>query len=373
MVGAGPAGATAALDLARAGLTVAIVDKASPPRYKTCGGGLVPRARQLLDDDLAGCIERECDAELNLLDSGLSFVADLEHPMVTMTMRADLDRRLLDRALADGARLHAPWVLRDLEEIAGGWRLRSAEGSLEAGYVIAADGAGGRVAALAGWRHGLRLIPALESEISVDAATFERFSKLARFDLDPVPHGYAWVFPKRRHLSVGCLCLRPRQVRLKSALDDYLARLDIRPQGREDHGFAIPVAPRARTLARRRVLLTGDAAGLVDPLTCEGISNALASAKLAAEAIARHRDRPDRVHAAYERALRSEILPELRLARLLAVCLYGLPRLRTWVFRRAGQSISRSVGQVVAGRETYRGLLGRPSNHMRLARRLLRG
>ena len=372
VVGGGPAGATAALDLALAGLDVAVVDKASPPRYKTCGGGLVLRARRLLDDDLAGCIERQCDAELNLLDSGQSFAADLEHPMVTMTMRAELDRRLLDRALAAGARLRAPWALRDLEQTAGGWRLHAAAGSLQAAYVIAADGAGGRVAALAGWRRPLRLIPALESEISVDAATFERFSKLARFDLDTVPHGYAWVFPKRRHLSVGCLSLRPREVRLKSALTDYLARLGIRPEGREDHGFGIPIAPRARPLARRRVLLTGDAAGLVDPLTCEGITNAIASAKLAAEAIVRHRGEPNRVHAAYDRALRKEILPELRTARLLAFALYELPRLRTWVFRRAGASICRSVCRVAVGQTTYRGLLGRPANYLRLVRRLLR-
>ena len=131
------------------------------------------------------------------------------------------------------------------------------------------------------------------------------------------------------------------------------------------------MTPRARRLARHRVLLTGDAAGLVDPVTCEGISNAIHSALLAADAVVRHRDQPQRVHRAYHRALRSEILPELRLARALARLFYGFPRLRNVMFRRAGASLCQVFGQIGAGQETYRSLLGRPTNYSRLLRRLL--
>ncbi len=371
VVGAGPAGTSAALRLARAGLAVVVVDKAKPPRYKTCGGGLVPRAYRLLGLELAGSIERKCGADLHFLDAGLSFSVDLEDSMVTMTMRADLDQLLLEKAVEAGASLRAPWELQRLERRADGLVLHSRQGSLAAGYVIAADGAGGPTAGLAGWKERPRMAPAIESEISVDPATLERFSRRARFDLDAVPYGYSWVFPKREHLSVGCLSLRPRQLGLRRALDGYLARIGITPQRRDDHGFAIPFEPRSRRLARGRVLLTGDAAGLADPVTYEGISNAVLSAQLAADAVAHHHRRPDRVRRAYEGALRSEILSELRLARLVAYGLYGFPRLRQALFRRAGDSICRALGQVFTGRATYRGLLGRPANYVKLFRRLL--
>ena len=147
-------------------------------------------------------------------------------------------------------------------------------------------------------------------------------------------------------------------------------RIGIRPERREDHGFAIPVAPLARRLARGRVLLTGDAAGLVDPLTCEGISNAIASAGMAAAAIVANPGRPELVRQAYERSLRREILPELRLARALARLLYGFPRLRQAAFRRAGDALCHVMAQASAGDSTYRGLLGRPANYLRFVRRL---
>ena len=371
VVGAGPAGTSAALRLARAGLAVVILDKAETPRYKTCGGGLAPRARRLLGLDLGECIEQECAADLHLLDSGLSFQVDPEVAMVAMTMRADLDQRLLEEAMRAGAALRAPCELRRLERRPEGIVLHCSRGVLAASYVVAADGAGGPTAGLAGWRKRPRSVPALESEISVDAETLDRFSGRARFDLEVPPHGYSWVFPKRRHLSVGCLSRRPRQVALREALDRYLARLDIHPIEREDHGFAIPVFPRPGPPARGRVLLTGDAAGLADPVTCEGISHAILSAQLAADALVDHHRSPDRVHRAYERALRSEILSELRLARLLARALYDFPGLRRAVFRHAGDPICRAVARVGSGRATYRGLLARPGPYLKLTRRLL--
>ncbi len=120
------------------------------------------------------------------------------------------------------------------------------------------------------------------------------------------------------------------------------------------------------------MLLTGDAAGLVDPLTCEGISHAIASGRLAAEAIVRHGGRCERVHRAYDRSVRSEILPELRRARALAHLLYGFPRLREAVFRRAGDALCRTLSRIGSGSATYRELLGRPTNYSRLLGRLVR-
>src|SRR5438046_476944 len=142
---------------------------------------------------------------------------------------------------------------------------------LEKERLIAADGAMSDVARLAGWIDGRHLIPALEHEIQVDDATFERCARAPRFDVGIVPHGYAWVFPKAAHLSVGVLSMRRGAGHLHRDLEQYLKALDIVPRAVERHRFVIPVRPRAEGFARHRVLLVGDAAGFADPVTAEGV------------------------------------------------------------------------------------------------------
>src|ERR1043166_352517 len=110
VVGAGPAGASAALDLARQGVNVVIIEKAALPRYKTCGGGVVGRAMRFLPVDIRAAIEQECYyAELNLLDHNLHFTTQREDPIVSMTMRDQLDYQLVEAARAAGAKLLSEW------------------------------------------------------------------------------------------------------------------------------------------------------------------------------------------------------------------------------------------------------------------------
>ena len=237
--------------------------------------------------------------------------------------------------------------------------------------MVAADGAFSRTARAAGWDENSHLVPAVESEIEVDDATHERFRDEARFDLGVPVHGYAWVFPKREHLSIGCLTTAPGKRQLRRTLDGYLQQLGITRIGRrEDHGYAIPVRPRSTVLARDGVLLIGDAAGLADPVICEGITHAVASARCAAEAVIEHFESRTGVHAAYQRALAAEILPELTLSRFLSRLLYDHPSLRRAVFNRVGRPLCEAVAEIIAGRQTYRSLLRRPANYLRLLARL---
>jgi geranylgeranyl reductase family protein len=375
VVGGGPAGAICAATLARAQLRVALIDRAAAPRYKTCGGGLVWRARRAMEVDLRAAIERECLAAEMRIDGAASFRIAREAPLVTMTMRADLDGLLSAEAARAGAEVIAPCALRGLESASAGLVLHTDRGALPTRYAVAADGALSTLARVAGWAACPRRVAALESEIRVPDADLARFADAALFDVGHPAHGYAWVFPKRRHLSVGCLSVRRREaLPLRQALDLYLARLGLeRIEQREDHGFLIPIAPRGPVLARDRVLLVGDAAGLADPLTCEGISHAVTSGRLAGHAIARHLERPEEVHAAYHCGLEREILGELRLARMLAGMLYERVKLRLAIFKRSGHPLCECVADVIHGRRSYRELLGRPGNYFRLALTVARG
>ena len=366
VVGGGPAGAICATDLAKGGQAVLILEKAPIPRYKTCGGGLVGRALQHLDCDLGSVIEQQTHrAEMHLLDSGLSFRVEQDEVLVTMIMRSSLDALLTEHAHQAGATVFASCALEGLHETPEAITVETTRGTFSARWVVAADGAVSRTAQLAGWPPNRHLIPALEAEIEVDSGTFERFAGIARFDFEIVPVGYAWVFPKASHLSVGCLSFAPGP-RLKRGLDDYLARLQIDPTtAREEHGFVIPVAPRSRRLGRGRILLVGDAAGLADPVTCEGISTALASGRLAARSILEGHESKMEPTASYQMALQSSLLPELRRARLLARLLYRAPWLQRRVFSRWGNLLCQKMMGVINGETSYRHLV-RPANLLKL-------
>ncbi|HYL21671.1 MAG TPA: geranylgeranyl reductase family protein, partial [Gemmatimonadales bacterium] len=338
------------------------LEREALPRYKTCGGGLVARAFELLPQEVRGVIERRCEvAELHLLDRDLHFRAVRSAPFISMTMRERLDQLLATAAVASGAELRAPCRVTGLHPEREGIRLDTDRGAVTASFVIAADGARSDVARLAGWTDERHLIPALEYEVQVDPVTFDRFAGAPRFDVGLVPYGYAWVFPKAAHLSVGVLTAHRGPINLHRHLEDYLRVIGLVPRSMQRHGFVIPVRPRAGPLARGRVLLTGDAAGLADPLTAEGISLAARSGRLAAEAIhgvweaGPPRD-PRRVGAAYAALLRP-MLADLRVGRWLARLLYDHPRARAWIFRRIGQRLVEAITDVFLGGRTYRGSL----------------
>src|SRR5712692_8773582 len=156
VVGAGPAGATAALTLARRGLKVALLEKDALPRYKTCGGALVARGLALFPPEIQTVVERRCgQAELHLLDRDLHYRAarDLPGPpIMAMTMRDRLDHVLASAAAAAGAALHAPCTVSGVSLEQRHVRLDTDTGPVTAAFVIAADGATGEVARLAGDR-----------------------------------------------------------------------------------------------------------------------------------------------------------------------------------------------------------------------------
>ncbi len=362
VVGSGPAGATAARTLAEQGRKVALLEREVLPRYKTCGGGLVARAFDILPQEVRGVVERSYEvAELHLLDRDMHFRAVRTAPFISMTMRDRLDQLLATAAVSSGAELRAPCRVTGLHPEREGIRLDTDRGAVTASFVIAADGAGSDVARLAGWTDGRHLIPALEYEVQVDGATLDRFTGAPRFDVGVVPYGYAWVFPKAAHLSVGVLTAHRGPINLHRHLEDYLRVIGLVPQSMQRHGFVIPIRPRSGPLARGRVLLTGDAAGLADPLTAEGISLAARSGRLAAEAIdgaweAGPSPDPRRVGAAYSGLLRP-MLSDLRVGRWLARLLYDHPRARAWIFRQIGQRLVDAITEVFLGGRTYRGSL----------------
>jgi flavin-dependent dehydrogenase len=131
----------------------------------------------------------------------------------------------------------------------------------------------------------------------------------------------------------------------------------------------IPCRPRQRLFDLPRVLFTGDAAGLADPVTAEGITAAILSGQLAARAITAANLDPTSVQRQYRKTLESALLADLRVARWLARLLYDRPRWCALLLSRHGQGMSELMTRIVTGETTYRAAVRRPGHYLRLLRR----
>jgi geranylgeranyl reductase family protein len=355
VVGAGPAGASAAISLAREGVRVVLLERHPLPRSKTCGGGISAKALRFLPPGVSPEFQHTCRrAVLNLLDAGLSFAVTRETPIVEMAMRADFDFQLTLAAQEQGARVVSGCRVQGLNCRGGGVEVETQKGTFSAGFVVAADGAVGTTARRAGFEETRRLIPALESEVTVEDPVYRAFSTQARFDVGQVPGGYGWVFPKKEHLSVGVVSRKRGELNLNERLGHYLRFLGIeRPKGVRTSGFVIPVSPRKGPFVRGRTLLTGDAAGLADPVTCEGITHSLLSGQLAGRALLAGDLDEARTREAYESLLTKHILQGLEWARMIAGIFHDLPGLRNSLFRQFGHKLVEELADVFMGKKTY--------------------
>jgi geranylgeranyl reductase family protein len=351
VVGSGPSGAMAAYEMAKAGLKVAILEKDILPRYKTCGGGLVFRGRDMLPFDITSAIEREYpDVDVYFEETEKPYSTHREFPIITMIMRDKLDQLLVNEAVKLGAQLIDGQALKSLD-FGDQIKVITEDQSFFTSYLVGADGVLSTTAKLAGWSETRKLIPALEFEVGVNFEDFERLSKEVRFDFDVIPNGYGWCFPKANHLSIGVGIFTRKKIKLKDYYESYLKKLGINEMLFEEaHGFQIPVAPRTDGFVKKNVFLVGDAAGLADPLTAEGITNGIHSGILAGKAIAQHFGNPAEAQKAYYSSLEERILPELRFSEQLARFFYGFPTIRNYFVRRNGERYCEIMTDLFTGK-----------------------
>jgi geranylgeranyl reductase family protein len=353
IIGAGPAGSMSAYHLSRAGLSVLLLEKEQLPRYKTCGGGLVYRARKLVPDLPEHVIERECfEVDWGIHASGLHYRIERPYPVITMVMRDKLDNHLVQRAANQGAVVLDNTGLESLN-IDGSVTIGTSAGKFQCKLLIAADGASSPTAKMAGLRDDRYLIPAIEAEVELDPTDFGKYASKTRFDVDAMPMGYGWVFPKKNHLSIGIASEVRGRIKLKQAYRNYRKILGINQVTKEEiHGFQIPITSR-KIFSGNRILLTGDAAGLADPLLAEGISHALISGKLAADSIIAADLDPRKAGKLYSELLEKEILHQVKTGQLLSKLFYNYPGLRRFVLRRKGQRLTEYFTDVFSGDRRY--------------------
>lgn len=353
IIGSGPSGSSTAFYLGKQGISTVIIEKETLPRYKTCGGGFVNRGRKDLPFDISEVIEREFfRVETYFNDNPTKcFQSDKNQPIITMIMRDSFDKLIVEKAKEFGVTLLENHKLLNIDFANDFSILKTTQGEISAKFVIAADGVLSTTAKMSGWITETRkLIPALEYEVTVSNEDFERFSKSVRFDIDAVPFGYAWCFPKKNHLSLGVLTTKKGKINLKEYYQKYLQSIGIQNIIKEEaHGFQIPIAPRTDGFVKNNVFLIGDAAGFAEPITAEGISNAILSGKYVAEALIESNLNLKLATDLYLKKLQIKLLPELKSGVFLSKFFYHNNPIRNYILDKYGQYFNNMMVDILHG------------------------
>jgi geranylgeranyl reductase family protein len=310
--GAGPSGAMAATEAARLGLKVALLEKQFLPRHKTCGGGM-PMVMQTVLQDLApeAFVESDVTHMRHTWNFADSYLAPINPPgsgdrlSLWMVQRSIFDNTLAQRAVQAGAELRDGLAVRSLEVEPDGVRIRAegiktgSEFLAKARYVIGADGANGITVKSTNLRKDRAIAIAMEVEHphSWGEGHIELRPDVAHLEYGAVKRGYGWIFPKADHLNIGAGLFRPDQkdarggreirLQLQKTIFDYMDALGVKydREALKFHAHPLPTWSGKETLHEGRILLVGDAAGLINPLFGDGIFHAVKSGMIAAQCL----------------------------------------------------------------------------------------
>ena len=363
VIGGGPAGSTTARECAARGLSVVLIDKEAFPRDKACGGGVTARAARLLPFDLAPVIERSIHGMQFTFSRRGGFARDADPPIFYLTQRCRLDHFLIEQAVKAGAVVRERTPLREIKRDRLSVMVRAGNDVFEGRALVAADGAAGQTAKRAGVAVPRWGIIALEGNVTPEGPFPEPWRDRVGIDLGGTAGGYRWIFPKGDHLNIGIGGLPSIGSTLRRRLDAAVRFYGFNPAYLWGLRAApLPVRRPDAPLVDGNLLLVGDAAGLIDLLTGEGIYSALWSGRAAAKHLAAYLSGQAPDLEGYRREIESDLLPELQVAFQLWSLLHLAPKLTAEVlFHRLRGKLSRRFGWTrfslfLQGEDSYRDL-----------------
>ena len=358
IAGAGPSGSMAAYWLAKAGLKVLLLDGATFPRWKTCGGGIIAHVVRLLPFDVSDVIETRLSG-MRFSNPRDSFTRYASRPLIYGVQRSRFDACLTQQAIAAGATFVDGLRLRDFTQEGTGVRVLTEHGPVFATFLIGADGANSVVSRRLNPRHAFRQHVSLAGEIPRGWFREERVDPgVAQLYAGNFTSGYGWVFPKGETVNIGGGDAESYAGHIRASFHDMLLDQQLltfnRPGDLRVLGHRLPTITTRSRLSHGRILLVGDAAGLIEPFSGEGISYAIQSARLASEVILEALTAGLGTLPSYERRVREEIAVDFAHAGKLARWFYLYPTLLNAMLKRR-DDLWEALCDVLNGTGTYAG------------------
>jgi geranylgeranyl reductase family protein len=360
VLGGGPAGSFAAERLARAGLKTTVFDE-KLAWEKPCGGGLTYKAYNTYPFLIENSTPKKLVTHTHLAAPNAGCVSmALGQPLVIYS-RYDLNNMLLQRAGEAGAQIEKTRVL-EVKRANRGWELKTRNGTATADYCIVANGA----------RNSLRNVGTeYTASDTMFALGYYVPSNQDHIDIQFLPklEGYIWVFPRCGHLSVGICGKGESAQSLRVRLERYMLEKDIPWKDGSFYGHVLPSLESAGW-RRNRVagdgwLAVGDAGGLVDPITGEGLYYAMRSGDLASQILISDEHAMEVKANAYRATISRDFMADLEFGAMLAKQVFLGRFLFSTVPARMVQFIRRSprftalMQDLFAGTQPYLGLKGR--------------
>lgn len=349
VVGAGPAGASAAYHLAKRGHSVVLLEKQKLPRYKPCSGGVSPAIAQWFDFDFSPAIALKVEH--------IRYTWKLEDPVdaaltagqpMWMVQRDVFDHFLVQQAQKQGVELRDNTAATGVEFKADYWQVNTVNGPIQGRYLIAADGAEGPMSQWLGFK-----APKQRLGATLEAAMPSVQNTQVQFEFGLVKNGYIWNFPKPAGYSLGVATFRGGEpANLQPLLTDYAQQAEIDLSTSQLYTHRLNLWDGDQKLHTQQALLAGEAACVVDPLTAEGIRPAIFTGVKAAAAVdLALAGKPDAL-AAYTQTIHQEWGSDMAWAQRLAGLFYRVPGIGYKVGVKRPSATER-ISQILCGQLRY--------------------
>lgn len=356
IIGAGPAGASCAYNIKRfhPATSVLLIDKASFPRYKPCGGGISPDVKNYIDFDLTKALDSRCK-QLSIFSNNQKHDGECD---ILMVRREQFDHFLVKKAEQRGVTVITNCEVTDIENTQSHVIVKTQQQDYLGKIVVLAEGSSGKLARKLKISTNNNVAAALEYEHYQSPQ-----NNAIEVDFDQIRGGYAWVFPKSDGLSIGIGAFSKQtknkndRAGLPQKLKTYSQAQQINELDRHHlHGHPVQLYSGRKKLVHDRIMLIGEIAGCVDPLTAEGIRPAIKSAYFAAQLIAKAiAENNIKIIKKYNRVFHKEIGKDFRYARI-ASALFNRNGHTLLSTRLSANAIHRFM-KIFSGQSTYRDIL----------------